>query len=228
MKIPSTLLPGQLWRSIAALLVVTVLALTASSPATAHKEHKKQAAVAEKTEQPSGLTSTSEAQQHDAPTMHETMGAAMSEPDRPAPEMPWIERLLDWIGRLHPVIVHFPIAFFPAALCTAVVGRRRPAFAAPVQFLVVAGAVLAPIAAVLGWFDGGFNLRTDDWLLQSHRWLGTAIGLGALGLGTWSWRQPDANRSSGMIIGLALISTAIVIQGWFGGALVHGIDHMNW
>jgi len=21
---------------------------------------------------------------------------------------------------------------------------------------------------------------------------------------------------------------AIVVQGWFGGALVHGMDHMNW
>ena len=147
--------------------------------------------------------------------MHETMGEMMGEPDRPASEMSWIARLLNWLGRLHPVIVHFPIAFFPAALFTAVVGRRRPAFAAPVP-------------ALLGWFDGGFDLKNDDWMLQSHRWLGTGIGVGALGLGLWSWRRPDANRSFGMIIGLTLISTAIVIQGWFGGALVHGIDHMNW
>ena len=44
-------------------------------------------------------------------------------------------------------------AIFPAALFTATVGRRRPAFAAPVQFLVVAGGIIAPIAAVLGWLD---------------------------------------------------------------------------
>ena len=31
-----------------------------------------------------------------------------------------------------------------------------------------------------------------------------------------------------MIIGLSLITAAIVVQGWFGGALVHGIDHMDW
>jgi uncharacterized membrane protein len=205
------------------------LALTVLSPAKAHKEHKKQAAAAEKSEPSNGRSSSSSgAQQSDAPTMHETMGEMMSEPDRPASEMPWIERLLNWLGRIHPVIVHFPIAFFPAALFTAVVGRRRPAFAAPVQFLVVAGGMIAPVAALLGWFDGGFDLKNDDWMLQSHRWLGTGIGVGALGLGLWSWRRPDANRSFGMIIGLTLISTAIVIQGWFGGALVHGIDHMNW
>ena len=48
------------------------------------------------------------------------------------------------LGRLHPVIVHFPIAFFPAALFTAIVGRSRPAFAAPVRFLILAGAIAAP------------------------------------------------------------------------------------
>ena len=31
-----------------------------------------------------------------------------------------------------------------------------------------------------------------------------------------------------MIVGLAVITAAIVVQGWFGGALVHGMDHMNW
>ena len=110
----------------------------------------------------------------------------MGEPDGQASQMPFAERLLNWLGRLHPIVVHFPIAFFPAALFTAVVGRRRPAFAAPVQFFVVAGGVIAPIAAMLGWFDGGFDLAKDDWLLQSHRWLGTVIGIGALVLGIWS------------------------------------------
>lgn len=212
---------------MAALLIAALLLLTLSLPAAAHKEHKKQSAVTEKAERPSTPTSSSVAAHADPQAMHANMGETMRDPEFRAP-VSFAERLLDWLGRLHPIIVHFPIAFFPAALFTAVVGRRRPAFAAPVQFLVVAGGIVAPIAALLGWFDGGFNVGADDWLLQSHRWLGTAIGISALGLGIWSWRRPDANRSTGMIVGLALISTAIVTQGWFGGALVHGIDHMNW
>lgn len=31
-----------------------------------------------------------------------------------------------------------------------------------------------------------------------------------------------------MIVALSVITAAIVIQGWYGGALVHGMDHMNW
>ena len=139
-----------------------------------------------------------------------------------------LERLLYWLGRMHPILVHFPIAFFPAALFTAIVGRRRPSFARPVQFLVVAGGVVAPVAALLGWLDAGWEWSGDDALLAAHRWLGTAVGaLGAV-LALWAWRRPDSDRSPAMLAGLAVITVAVVVQGWFGGALVHGLDHMRW
>jgi len=65
-------------------------------------------------------------------------------------------------------------------------------------------------------------------MLQNHRWLGTGVGIGALGLAICAMRKPQRDRSVGMIAGLAIIKAAIVVQGWFGGALVHGMDHMNW
>ena len=71
--------------------------------------------------------------------------------------MPFFQRLYEWMGRFHPLVVHFPIAFFPAALFTAIVGRRRPAFSAPVQFLVIAGGIFAPIAAAAGWPSPGLG-----------------------------------------------------------------------
>ena len=134
--------------------------------------------------------------------------------------------MLDWLGRLHPVIVHFPIAFFPAALLTAIAGRRRPAFGTPVRFLVVAGGVIAPVAALLGWFDAtGVDPSA---LLNVHRWLGTGVGIGGLALAVWAWRRPDQDRSPGMIAALSAMTAAIIVQGWYGGALVHGMEHMNW
>jgi uncharacterized membrane protein len=154
------------------------------------------------------------------------MGEMMEQEEADRSQMSTLERLLDWLGRTHPIIVHFPIAFFPAALFTAVVGRRRPAFAAPVQFLIVAGGIIAPLAAIFGWLD---SMTADESaLLDVHRWLGTAIGLGALGLGVWAWRRPDQVRGTAMVVALTAITAAIVIQGWYGGAMVHGIDHMSW
>ena len=206
-----------------------------SAPAVAHEEHRKQraaqAAAAAQQKQAAAAAAkqrqTAAAGELAVDEMHEKMGGMMMEPtDRSAMSMP--ERFMDWLGRFHPIIVHFPIAFFPAALFTAVVGRRRPAFSAPVQFLVVAGGIIAPISALLGWFNGGWTMTDTDLLMAVHRWLGTGIGVGGLLLGVWAWRRPWEDRGGGMILSLALMTVAIAVQGWFGGALVHGAEHLNW
>lgn len=211
-------------KPLALLWSLVLLLLIASSPAVAHKEHKKKPAQTEQVVAAPGVPAAASGEPN---AMHAQMGEMM-EPKEDRSKMSTPERLMDWFGRLHPMLVHFPIAFLPAALVTAIVGRRRPAFLAPVQFLVIAGGILSPIAALLGWFDGGFDYATDDWLLQFHRWLGTGIGIGALGLAIWSWRKPEVSQGAGMIAGLSLITVSIILQGWFGGAMVHGIDHMNW
>lgn len=199
--------------------VMLVIGL-AGAPALAHKEHHKKTAV----EQPvANATSPGPATTATTPVMD--MG---DEQPVDRSHMSMSERLLDWLGRLHPIIVHFPIAFFPAALFTAIVGRRRPAFAAPVRFLVITAGVIAPLAAILGWLDAGFSPGTDDWLLQTHRWLGTGIGISGLLMAWWSWRNPAASGGRMMIAALTLITIAIAVQGWFGGAMVHGVDHLNW
>lgn len=210
-------------RLVLALLAALLLAVSLS-PALAHKGKKDEQQQAQQAQNVSG-----QAGMGAMPSMmgDQPMGKMMSsEKDRA--RMSFGERLMDWLGRVHTLIVHFPIAFFPAALFTAIAGRRRPAFAKPVQFLVVAGGVVAPVAAILGWLNGGFTMSDSDPLLAVHRWLGTAIGIGGLGLAVWAWKQPEEDRGIGMILGLAAVTAAIVVQGWFGGALVHGIDHLNW
>jgi uncharacterized membrane protein len=215
-----------IFRSIALLAGMAMLFIGLSTPATAHKEHKKKKPVAAQVVQPGEQPSEPMATQGGPTAMHGQMGELMEHQDEDRSTMTFMERLMDWLGRTHPVIVHFPIAFFPAALFTAIVGRRRPAFEAPVRFLVITGGIIAPVAAVLGWLDA---MGADpDRLLTVHRWLGTAVGIGALGLAVWAWRKPEQDRSVGMIVALTVITAAIIVQGWFGGAMVHGIDHMNW
>ena len=207
-------------------VLIAALVLSTIGPALAHKDHQKQIETAQ-IASPSSQPAVSGPVSDDPTAMHAQMGE-MGNMSADRAKMTSFERVIDWLGRLHPMIVHFPIAFFPAALFTAIVGRRRPAFGKPVQFLVVAGGIFAPVSAVLGWFDGGLDLASDGALIQMHRWLGTAIGVGALGLGVWALRRPEDDRGTGMIVGLAAITAAIAVQGWYGGAMVHGIDHMNW
>jgi len=204
-------------------LLLTAFALS-TAPAGAHDKKKHQRPAPAATQQvTNGNAATPMAAE---PLRDREMAETMQEMEEERASMSPGRRLIDWLGRLHPTIVHFPIAFFPAALFTAVVGRHRPAFAAPVQFLVIAGAIIAPIAAILGWFNA---IGADpDPLMTVHRWLGTTLGIMAIPLGIWAWRRPDHVRGAGMIVALSVITAAIVVQSWYGGALVHGAEHLNW
>ena len=207
-------------------LALTFVLLFAGSPALAHKDHKKkQAEAAQMMQQgaqpavPMPMNGASTAPHAQGNEMMDGMDMGM---DRS--KMSFFERLLDWFGRIHPMVVHFPIAFFPAALITAIAGRRRPAFATPVQFLVVAGGIFAPIAAVAGWFAG---ISADpEPILAYHRWLGVMVGAGGAGLGIWAWRRPWEDRGAGMILALTTITIAIAVQGFLGASLTHGMEHM--
>jgi uncharacterized membrane protein len=212
---------------IVLLTAVAIPLAGVSTSASAHPEHKKKQAAeqVQQRQQASPGGATSAAMQSNMTAGHGTMGEMMEEPaDRS--QMTFGARLLDFLGRLHPMVVHFPIAFFVGALFTAVIGRRRETFVRPVQFLVVAGGVTAPVAAAMGWLDA-MNAEPDT-LLTVHRWLGTAIGAGGLGLAIWAVVRPGQDRSIGMIIALTVMTAAIVVQGWYGAAIVHGIEHMKW
>lgn len=219
-------LSARLLQTLLLLAVVIGLVLVAS-PALGHEKHKKNKAQAAQVVQPQvapGDVSTAGNQPAASqPMSHDMMGDMEMEVDRS--KLPFLERLLGWLGRLHPFVVHFPIAFFPAALFTAVVGRRRPAFSAPVQFLVVAGGLLAPFAAAAGWLAG---MSADpDPILTYHRWLGVGIGIAGAGLGLWAWRRPWEDRGAGMILALSIMTLAIAVQGFLGAAVTHGMDHMR-
>ncbi len=219
---------GALLRSWAAALLI-LLTLMAPPPALAHKGEKHGKASAAQQVQlpgqpgvaPAGGSAPAAAAAGQEPS-HGMMGGMDMEADRST--MPFFQRLYEWMGRFHPLIVHFPIAFFPAALFTAVVGRRRPAFSAPVQFLVVAGGIFAPIAAVAGWLAG--VTADPEPILTYHRWLGVAVGIGGAALGVWAWRRPWEDRGAGMILALTVMTIAIAVQGFMGAALTHGLEHL--
>ncbi|MDQ3471709.1 MAG: hypothetical protein M3428_04965 [Pseudomonadota bacterium] len=230
------------WRQLAlGFAILWAAVAVVSAPAFAHEQHRLERQRQEmlrqqqqQQQQSTNVLQAAPAGQAGGNTMAPSPGMGMQgmhdmmvqTEDRS--KMTFFERTLLWLGAFHPMIIHFPIAFFPAALFTAIVGRRRPAFSAPVQFLVVAGGIIAPIAALLGWFNAGFALVDGDRLLLVHRWLGTAMGVGGLLLAIWAWRRPWEDRGGGMILSLSLMTIAIAVQGWFGGALVYGMEHLNW
>ena len=211
------------------LFMIIALALSLvflSAPASAHKGHEKHPPAKAQAVQPSAMNGMEPAPASVEPSNQASVGDMMDDMDMEMDrsKMSFGERLLAWIGHLHPFIVHFPIAFIPAALITAIAGRRRPSFAAPVQFLVVAGGIFAPIAAIAGWLAG---MSADpEPILTYHRWLGVAIGVIGAALGVWAWKRPWEDRGAGMIAALTIVTIAIAVQGFLGAAVTHGMEHL--
>lgn len=141
------------------------------------------------------------------------------------------ERLVSWLGRLHPVVIHFPIAMFIGAFAVELFGlwRQSRQYQHAAHVMLVVGALGAIVAAFLGWFAGGFFLWDRNPVLMTHRWLGTAIaifGICLAFLATVQRRTPDRSRTVYWGL-LGLMTLAISVQGFLGGTFMHGgLNHL--
>jgi uncharacterized membrane protein/mono/diheme cytochrome c family protein len=153
--------------------------------------------------------------------------ATVSLPDTTPSGAPGLTRTLRQLGRLHVVLVHFPIALLIAAAAGEVWsilrGRRSPAPA--VHYCVVLGAVGAVVAAALGWLDAWGGAGAGQSALNLHRWLGTAAAGWALVTAGLSARDERRGiRSHWFCVALFIGAALVAATGHFGGVLVYGAD----
>jgi mono/diheme cytochrome c family protein/uncharacterized membrane protein len=152
------------------------------------------------------------------------------QPSEPLP-LPFVRRLLRWVGKFHVLVVHFPIALLAAAalaeLGCAWLGRRE--LWSVVRFCVLLGAAGAAVAATFGWLHadiGGYGAGSAQ-VLAIHRWLGTVAALWALGLAWLS--EAQRRRRSRLFRGLLWLGTGLMgAAAHFGGTLVHGGEFFRW
>jgi uncharacterized membrane protein len=142
-------------------------------------------------------------------------------------------RFIAWLGRFHPPTVAFPIGLLTGAgvaeLLFMMSGKRRFDHAA--SFCVWFGIIMTVVAGTLGWFFAGFRLVDDNWLLTTHRWVGTAAVFWMLLLGWLAARVYGSEQDEGRTAyRFALLVAVILIaaNGYFGGAMVYGLDHYAW
>lgn len=137
-----------------------------------------------------------------------------------------VTSLDEFLGRLHPVAAHFPIALLLVAALAELALMVRPAYGlqTTIKFLVAGGAIGAVLSAGLGWFAAGWRLSDRSQTLELHRWNGSAIAV--VSLFAWGF----AARSSGRIglrAMLVILAAGLLTQGYLGGEMVFGPNHLG-
>lgn len=141
------------------------------------------------------------------------------------------QRLVSWLGRMHTMVIHFPIALFIGAFGVELFGlwRRNRDYQHVAHIMLVVGALGAIVAAGLGWFAGGFYLTDRNPILMAHRWLGTLIAILGVALVWMAARHrkvPERSRTLYWVL-LGLMTLAISVQGFLGGTFMHGgMNHL--
>jgi uncharacterized membrane protein/YHS domain-containing protein len=140
-------------------------------------------------------------------------------------------RLIAWLGRFHPPMVNFPIAMLVGAAIAELLrmATRRPSFANAGRFCLWVGGLGALAAGALGWFFAGFRLSDSSWIMTTHRWMGTAtvvLSIMTLIVGERAYRKGGPFAVYRLLF--LTVAVGVMVTGFFGGAMIYGIDHYPW
>ena len=135
-------------------------------------------------------------------------------------------RLILFLGRFHPLILHLPIGALILTLFIDIVGRLKKNYPRVViQYALGFSSFFAILACVLGYFlsfEGGYDTDT----LNIHLWIGIISAGLITGLFLFSKRGNKKNERLFLpffIITLGCISVA----GHYGSILTHGSEFLT-
>lgn len=128
-----------------------------------------------------------------------------------------LPQLLAWVGRWHPLVLHFPIVLLLLAIFLELTGKK-----APKQLLTTA--VLFSLATAISGFFLGKETELKGDLLFWHQWMGGLLALFAAiwyGLERSNFNTPIISK----ILQVTLIGL-ILSTGHYGGMVTHGEDFL--
>jgi uncharacterized membrane protein len=133
-----------------------------------------------------------------------------------------------FIGRFHPLTVHFPIALILLVPLLELAGRSRrlPDVRAAVDFVLGLATFSAIVAAALGWCLGRSGGYSGP-LVTQHMWGGLSVA--AICWLCWMLRGHFAGQRLGLIYPLGLLAAAGLVPwtGYRGGQLSLGENHLT-
>lgn len=132
--------------------------------------------------------------------------------------------LWNFLGRLHPMIVHFPIGLLFMALLLEVIswrGRSREMQGA-IRIIITTGAISSVIAVIFGLLLAESEESGGD-ILPVHQWTGIATAVMAL-----LTALSTQGNSAGIRRALLIVTVAgVTVAGHYGASLTHGDDYLT-
>src|SRR5690606_23061244 len=156
------------------------------------------------------------------------MGAAMAQSGDAGESGFW---LWQFLGRLHPLAVHFPVGLllFAAVIELFTIRNYHSPYRAGINLMIYVGAFAAVLAAVLGLLLANVEEYGGD-TLTLHQWTGVATAALAvitlvLLLGVKKGYKPSRIKAyRGLLFFTAL---GVSVAGHFGASLTHGDEYLT-
>jgi uncharacterized membrane protein len=134
-------------------------------------------------------------------------------------------------GRLHPLILHFPIALVIAAAVAEVAAilTNYRAWHIVAVANIRAGAVCAAAAAATGWLLASSTVVGDVRALEWHRWMGTAATVAIVGAALTTAGAKRQSPTLRWLYRIALVWAAMLVgvAGHLGAMLVWGAEFLR-
>jgi len=140
----------------------------------------------------------------------------------------WVWQL---IGRLHPIIVHFPIGVLVVAFFLELftLGNKRPELRAGIRWLVYIGAGTSLIAVLFGLVLA-YGANYSESTLNLHRWTGIATSVAAITAAVLLYRADVSDKIKDLNIYRATLGLTVLLltfAGHFGASLTHGPGYIT-
>jgi len=132
-----------------------------------------------------------------------------------------VPTVLQVVGRMHPLLLHFPIVLVFLGIITESVIKRsdNQSLKETANWLLLSAAFTSAITALMGSFlsrEGGYDQQAIAW----HQWTGVAVSF--ICLCWYAWREKIRSLRFVNVLIASVAAVAVVITGHKGANITHG------
>jgi uncharacterized membrane protein len=130
-------------------------------------------------------------------------------------------------SHVHPILVNFTAALFPASMGSDVMGRmfRSRSLTHAAWWMMFYAAIVTPLTVTAGllWRKEVGKFLVPG-MINTHQWLGISLSVVFILVAWWrgTIHSRDGNPAVMYFIAVFLITLALIYQGTIGGMMVFG------